>query len=96
VFNGLLPEKYNKIVLNLLFELATWHGLVKLCLHTETILQDLDNSTARFGKILCKFKSIVCTQYDTCELPLEEAAHGCWEARKAAKAQSSTSAPPSA
>ncbi|KAG6838659.1 hypothetical protein C0991_009889 [Blastosporella zonata] len=41
-FEGLLPEPHNKILLDLYFELATWHGLAKLKMHTETTLEDLD------------------------------------------------------
>jgi hypothetical protein len=51
-----------------------WHALAKLRLHTETTVYDLENSTTRLGKILRKFKSEVCPQYETKDLPSEEAA----------------------
>jgi hypothetical protein len=57
VFENLLPEPFNTLVLNLLFELATWHGLAKLRLHTDTTLSFLDTSTTRLGKILRHFSS---------------------------------------
>ena len=68
-------------MLDLLFELATWHGLAKLRLHTESTLLALEVSTNRLGIILRKFASTVCEAFDTKELPSEEAARGC---RKAA------------
>jgi len=34
VFEGLLPELHNTHVLKLLFDLAHWHGLAKLQMHT--------------------------------------------------------------
>ena len=74
VFDGLLPDKHDRIVGKLLFELATWHGLAKLRLHTETTVQDLENSTARLGDILRDFQKTVCPEYDTYNLPTEEAA----------------------
>ena len=74
VFKGLLPAKHDRIVCRLLFELSTWHGLAKLRLHTETTVQDLENSTARLGDILRDFQKTVCPEYDTYNLPTEEAA----------------------
>jgi len=66
-----------------------WHGFAKLQLHTESTLQSLDNSTTRLGVILRKFKSTVCEDYDTKDLPSEEAACGhCKAAATAKKPQS--------
>ena len=45
VFEGLLPAPHNRIILNLLYELATWLTLAKLRLHTETTLKALEAST---------------------------------------------------
>jgi hypothetical protein len=84
VFEGLLPKKEDRIVRKLLFELATWHGLAKLRLHTETTVTDLENSATRLGH-LRKFKSDVCSVYATRDLPSEEAAHGRRKAAKEAK-----------
>ncbi|KAG2063384.1 hypothetical protein BDR04DRAFT_1123294 [Suillus decipiens] len=44
VFEGLLPSPYNELLLDLSFELATWHGLAKLRMHTDTTLNFLDLS----------------------------------------------------
>ncbi|KAF8675505.1 hypothetical protein AX14_005100, partial [Amanita brunnescens Koide BX004] len=56
VFEGLLPTQHNCIMLNLLFELATWHALAKLRLHTETTIRSLEASTRRLGNALRDFK----------------------------------------
>ena len=80
-----MPDQHNDIILDLLFELATWHGLVKLRLHTESTLQALDSSTTRLGSILWRFQSVTCAAYMTRELPSEEAARGRRKAAAAAK-----------
>jgi hypothetical protein len=85
-FEGLLPKKHDKIIQKLLFELATWHGLAKLRLHTESTLNDLENSGTRLGIILRKFKTRVCSEYATRDLPSEEAVRGRRQAAKAQKA----------
>jgi len=91
VFEGLLPDKEDRIIRKLLFELTTWHGLAKLRLHTETetTVTDLENSATRLGR-LRKFKSKVCSAYATRDLPPEEAAHGRRKAAKDSKAGKKT------
>ena len=73
-FEGLFPGTHDTIVRKLLFELATWHGLAKLHLHTETTVRNLENSTTRLGELLRTFQSDVCPGYQTFDLPSEEAA----------------------
>lgn len=68
--------------MDLLFELATWHALAKLRLHTESTVIALENSTTRLGIALRKFQSTICAEFETRDLPSEEAARG---RRKAAK-----------
>ena len=70
--------------MDLLFELATWHGLAKLRLHTESTVCALESSTTRLGIALRKFQSTTCAAFITRDLPSEEAARG---RRKAAKAK---------
>ena len=82
MFEGLLPKKEDRIVRKLLFELATWHGLAKLRLHTETTVTNLENSATHLGHLLRKFKSDICSVYATRDLPSEEAAHGQHKAAK--------------
>jgi hypothetical protein len=85
VFEGLLPEPHNKIVHGLLFELATWHGLAKLRLHTESTITALETSTTRLGIALRKFSSTTCEAYETRDLPSEESARGRRKAALSAK-----------
>ena len=85
-FEDLLPQKHDKIIRKLLFELATWHALAKLRLHTESTLNALENSATRLGSLLRKFKTDVCSAYATRNLPSEEAARGRCQAAKAQKA----------
>ncbi|KAG6825293.1 hypothetical protein H0H92_004131, partial [Tricholoma furcatifolium] len=91
-FDSLLPKPHNRILLDLLFELATWHGLAKLKMHTDSSLQDLDHSLTRLGKCLCDFKNITCAAFVTRELPGKVAARG---RRKAALAAVKSTAPQS-
>jgi hypothetical protein len=72
--------------------MATWHGLAKLRLHTDSTLTDLENSSTRLGDLLRKFKTEVCSAYATRDLPSEEAARGRRQAAKAQKATGSQAA----
>ncbi|KIL62147.1 hypothetical protein M378DRAFT_13086 [Amanita muscaria Koide BX008] len=89
-FDGLLPPGHNKIICELLFELATWHALAKLRLHTETTLRLLRGSTKRLGKDLRLFRSKVCPAYDTRELPAEETARRRRQAARPANTTATT------
>lgn len=73
------------MLLDLLFELAMWHALAKLRMHTDTTLNFLDTSTTRLGKYLRRFMSKTREEFTTRDLPSEEAARGCRKARAAAK-----------
>jgi hypothetical protein len=79
------------MLLNLLFELATWHGLAKLRMHTDTTLGFLDTSTTRLGQYLRQFMSETAKKFMTRDLPSEEAARGRRKARAAAKGGNATS-----
>lgn len=85
-FEGLLPKWHDRIVQNLLFEMATWHALAKLRMHTETTLKDLEGSSVRLCALLRKFKKEVCSKYQTKDLGAEVHARGRRAARKAKKA----------
>ena len=85
-FEGLLPSSTHDVIIRkLLFELATWHGLAKLRQHTETTVRNLKNSTTRLGNMLRSFQRDVCSQYQTFDLPSEEAARARRKAAAAAK-----------
>jgi hypothetical protein len=85
VFECLLPESFDTIFLNCLFELAMWHAFGKLHIHTETTLNHFDNSTTQLGKILHKFYKGICTNFHTFDLPQESAACACHRGQQAGK-----------
>ena len=74
--------------MDLLFELATWHALAKLRLHSDTSLKIFETSTTRLGQVFHKFVSKTCAAFVTKDLPQEEAARGRRKAAMDAKAQS--------
>jgi hypothetical protein len=84
VVEGLLPELHNKVVLDLLFDLATWHAYTKLRKHTEYTIRSLRSQTKEFGWQLRHFTNKTCSQYKTTHLRSEEAAR---VRRRAAKAK---------
>ncbi|OBZ70227.1 hypothetical protein A0H81_10051 [Grifola frondosa] len=47
-FEGLLPEPHNKVLMDLLFVFAQWHGLAKLRMHTDETLELMDGVTADY------------------------------------------------
>jgi hypothetical protein len=84
VFDGLLKEPYNQQILDLLFDLAHWHGLAKLRLHTEDTLKLLDQDTVLLGAQFRDFQNVTCASFKTKELERETAARK----RRAANAKS--------
>lgn len=58
--------------------------MAKLRLQTETTVRDLENSTARLGELLRDFQKTICPEYNTYDLPTEEAARSRRRSRKAA------------
>lgn len=74
VFEGLLPEPHNTIVLDLLFTLGHWHSLAKLRTHTDVTIQRLDELTSDLGYHLRRFESDTCSAYHTYELKREREA----------------------
>jgi len=73
------------VVLDLLFDLATWHGFAKLCMHTEDTLNFFDTATAILGQTVQKFARTTCKHYYMTELPHEYATRGRREAMLASK-----------
>ncbi|KAI0350553.1 hypothetical protein OH77DRAFT_1488941 [Trametes cingulata] len=71
VFEGLLPPHCDKVVLDMIFTLATWHALAKLRLHSESTLSILEQITKALGGVMRKFQRDVCPEYHTKELPKE-------------------------
>ena len=89
-FEMLLDTKNNEIVLDLLFELATWHALAKLRLHTESTVSELEHSTTHLGRVLRIFARSTCEDFVTVDLPSEEAARGRRKAARATRIPSGT------
>lgn len=87
VFDGLLDEPYNSIVLDMLFLLASWHALAKLRMHTDTTLSVFEKTTADLGTAVRGFAAKVCSTFVTRELPREEAARGRRTAAKATQSK---------
>jgi hypothetical protein len=85
VFDGLLPDEHNKIVLDLLFIMAHWHGLAKLRMHSDLTLQILDQQTTDLGEQFRQFKNKVCAAYQTQELNREVDAWSRRQLKEAAK-----------
>lgn len=71
------------MVLDLLFDLATWHGFAKLRMHTEDTLNFFDTATTILGQTVRKFARTTCKRYHTTELPHEYATRGKREVRLA-------------
>jgi hypothetical protein len=71
VLEGLLPEKDEKDVFDLIFILATWHSYAKLRLHTDHTLASFDALTKPLGAALRHFAGKFSNQFDTKELPKE-------------------------
>ncbi|KZT12252.1 uncharacterized protein LAESUDRAFT_641648 [Laetiporus sulphureus 93-53] len=76
VFDHLLPDEHNELVLDMLFILATWQALAKLRLHTTDTIVALRKTTKVLGAVVRHFKTTTCEDYETYELPKEEAARG--------------------
>ena len=77
VFKGLLPEPHNWCILTLLFHLAYWHCLAKLCMHTDRTLDLLSQAMVNLGEALYAFKNNVRSMFVTHELEWERAAQQC-------------------
>ena len=74
VFEDLLPRGHNKIILDLLFTMGSWHACAKLRIQTESTLTFLQTQTKELGAALRLFAKKVCSAYETKELPTEAAA----------------------
>ena len=68
---GLLSEKDEKDVLDLVFILATWHAYAKLHLHTDHTLASFDALTKPLGAALRYFGGKFSDRFNTRELPKE-------------------------
>ncbi|TBU39561.1 hypothetical protein BD309DRAFT_1003667 [Dichomitus squalens] len=92
-FEELLPEPYNSIVLNMLFELALWHGLAKLQLHSESTVDALKETTGTLGQVMRAFRRHVCPHFATRELPKETQSRQRRQAASGRNQQPASSSP---
>ena len=74
VFDRLLPEPFNGIILTLLYQTAKWHALAKLRIHSESTLGHLESQTKVLGQQMRAFRDVTKDKLNTVELPGEAAA----------------------
>ncbi|KAL0062348.1 hypothetical protein AAF712_010759 [Marasmius tenuissimus] len=75
-FEGLFNDKkIDKMVQNLLFDLAAWHAYSKLQLHTDSTVASFEDTTVQLGKSLRKFAKD-SENFNTKETPREVKARG--------------------
>ena len=87
VFEQLLPKPHNSRVMKLLFQMAEWHGLAKLRMHTIATLARLEQVTMDLGHLMWDFQDKTCTKFNTMELAHEaEAQNRCNAGEKSTKA----------
>ncbi|KAI0365930.1 hypothetical protein BV20DRAFT_953323, partial [Pilatotrama ljubarskyi] len=68
---GLLPQRDDQTVSDLLYELANWHALAKLRLHTEVTLAIFRTATGHMTEAMRHFAGTTCERYETHELAKE-------------------------
>ncbi|KAG2105838.1 uncharacterized protein F5147DRAFT_775151 [Suillus discolor] len=79
------PEVHNNTIIDLLFTMSHWHGLAKLCIHSDLTLDIFEQQTTDLGKRFRHFKEKVCPSYQTQELDHEVGARSRRQAKGAAK-----------
>jgi hypothetical protein len=70
--------------MELLFVMAHWHAMTKLCMHNELTLAIMRAATVSLGKKLCTFSKKTGSAFLTKERSREYNAQICCDARKAA------------
>jgi hypothetical protein len=88
IFEGLLPRVHNNIVIDLLFELATWHTFMKLQVYIDKTLEVLTAAIKTLMRAMRRFHQETCEAFITVELPKEAEAHGRCTAALTAKGHS--------
>ena len=90
VLEGILPSERDKILLDLAFDMATWHSYAKLRMHTTHTVNSFRTQTKELGSQLRHYVNQLCSKYETKQLPGEAAAS---YRRKATKVKKAGSAP---
>ncbi|KAF7335684.1 GLOBIN domain-containing protein [Mycena venus] len=88
VFEGLLPEPHNTIILTLIYVFATWHAYAKLRMHTDSSVTSFRAVTRELGAQARHFLRTTCHRYTTYELPSEYNRRARRHAQKNAKSGS--------
>ncbi|KAJ7649404.1 hypothetical protein DFH06DRAFT_996491 [Mycena polygramma] len=86
VFEGLLPEPHNTIILTLIYVFATWHAYAKLRMHNDSTIGSFRTVTTELGSKARHFRDTTCEKYVTYELPTELDRRARQLARRASKA----------
>lgn len=89
-FEGLLPLRDDQTVADLLFELANWHALAKLRLHTDVTLNIFRAATNMMYEAMRIFEATTCANYTTHELPNEAQARARRDTKSASRAPASS------
>ena len=85
VFERLLPEPHNNHAMKLLFQIAKWHGLAKLQMHTKATLAWLEQVTTDLGHLMWDFQDKTCPKFNTTELARKVEARNCRNAQRKAR-----------
>ena len=92
MLEGILTGEDNNILLDLAFDMATWHAYVKLRTHTTHTIKSLQSQTKELGRQLRRYANKLCPKYKTKPLPGEAAAAYRHKAAKKTKASSTSTA----
>jgi len=95
VLEGILPDDHNKVLLDLAFDMATWHSYAKLQTHTAYTIDSFRTQTKELGSQLRRYVNKVCSKYETKKLPGEAAASYRRKAAKVKKGASTSQQPDS-
>ncbi|KAJ7058168.1 hypothetical protein C8F01DRAFT_1085946 [Mycena amicta] len=57
VFEGLFPEPFNTLTLDLIGWMSTWHAYAKMRIHTDSTLRSFDIATMALGKTARRFSN---------------------------------------
>jgi len=77
-----ISRVHDKLMQDLIFTLCVWHALTKLWLHTSTTLEHLQATTRELGKVLRWFEKVTHTDFETADLPHEQATQAQRQAAK--------------
>ncbi|OSC98561.1 hypothetical protein PYCCODRAFT_1454293 [Trametes coccinea BRFM310] len=92
VFEHLFSPSHDRMIRHMLFQLAMYHALAKLRLHSDATLSVFDRILGSLGQAMRAFASNVCPDYDTRELDKEVEARQRRQARKSSKGKEATCA----